>query len=204
MSVAEDLVAAFQPWLTPDLEDYLTAIGEMFSETELYALDGEFGWGILLDPDRAPVKALPHLAQYVGERLPVGLDEIGMREWIKDAPNQRRGTIESVVRVAQRYLTGQRTVQIRERSGAGADPEDYITVQTYTAETPDPALTERDLRRDAIPGDIVLTYNVQEGQSWADVAVASATWAAVAATYSSWQEVRAQMPGYTTFTRPRL
>ena len=207
MSVAEDLVAAFAPWMTPDLEDYLTAIGGMFSESELYALqetEDDIPWSILLDPDRAPVQALPYLAQYVGEQLPVGLDEVGLREWIKDAPNQRRGTIESIVRVAQRYLTGQRTVAIHERSGVALQPEDYITVQTYTAETPNPALTFADLRRDAIPADIVLTHNVMDGQAWQDVKTANATWAVVKATYATWEDARTQMPGFTVFTRPRI
>lgn len=204
MSVAEDLVAAFEPWMTPDLNDYLTAVGGMFSEAELYALAGERGWGTLLDPDEAPVPALPYLALYVGERLPVGLDEAGMREWIKDAPNQRRGTIEAIVRVAQRYLTGQRTVAVHERSGVGPNPEDYLTVQTYTSETPTAALTFADLRRDAVPADIVLTHNVMDGQSWQDVKTANATWAAVKAAYPTWEDARTQMPGFTVFTRPRV
>lgn len=207
MSVAEDLVAAFQPWLTPDLEDYLTAIGGMFSEVELYAIDednDELGWAILLDPDRAPVAALPYLAQYVGERLPVGLDEVGMREWIKDSPNQRRGTIESIVRVAQRYLTGQRTVAISERSGTDVNPEDYLIVQTYTSETPNPALTFADLRRDAVPADIVLTHNVMEGQAWQQVKDDNATWQVVKDSFPTWEDLRVQMPGFTVWTRPRL
>jgi hypothetical protein len=206
VSVAEDLVAAFAPWMTPDLADYLTAIGGMFGEVELYAMadDDELGWSILLDPDAAPVQALPYLAQYVGERLPVGLDEAGMREWIKDAPNQRRGTVESIVRVAQRYLTGQRTVAVRERSGTGANPEDYLTVQTYTTETPNPAVTFSDLRRDVVPADIVLTHNVMDGQAWADVKLTYPTWAAVKAAYATWESARVQMPGFTVFTRPRV
>jgi hypothetical protein len=207
MSVAEDLVAAFEPWLTPDLETYLTAIGGMFSEVELYAIDeenDELGWAILLDPDRAPVAALPYLAQYVGERLPVGLDEAGMREWIKDAPNQRRGTVESIVRVAQRYLTGQRTVAISERSGGGANPEDYLIVQTYTSETPYPAVTFADLRRDAVPADIVLTHNVMEGQAWQQVKDDNPTWQDVKNDFATWEDLRVQMPGFTVWTRPRL
>jgi hypothetical protein len=39
LSIADDLVAAFEPWLTDDLEDYLRAIAVMFSEVELYAFD---------------------------------------------------------------------------------------------------------------------------------------------------------------------
>lgn len=205
MSLSEDLVAAFEPWLTDDLSDYLAVIGEMFAEVELLSEDTleHEGWSIILDPDRAPAKVLPYLAQYVGERLPVGISEADAREWIKDAPNMRRGTLESVVRVAQRRLTGQRTVQVLERQGAGGAHEDKITVQTYVAETPDPAGTLADLRRDAIPADIVLTYNTAVGQTYADVAAAHATYALAAADYATYQEARSDTPGYTIYTRPR-
>src|SRR3954452_18712789 len=106
----------------------------MFTEVELYAIaeDDDQGWVILFDPDRCPAPALPYLAQYVGERLPVGLSEPLQREWIKDAPNQRRGTPMSIFLAAQRKLTGSRLVSMRERDGG--DP-DKLTVVTYTAQT---------------------------------------------------------------------
>ena len=206
MSVADDLVDAFEPWWTQALIDYLRAIGSMFEETELYALSGddEEGWQILLDPDNVPAPALPYLAQYPGERLPVGISEAAAREWIKDAPNMRRGTIESIVRVAQRRLTGQRTVQVLERSGAGGADVDRLTVQTYTTETPDPEGVEADLLRDAVPADIVLTYIVAEGQSYGDIQAAHATYGDAAAAYATYQEARGETPGYTIFNRPGL
>lgn len=172
MSVADDLVAAHAPWLTPDLETYLRQVGGMFSEVELFSddIDGRPGWSILLDVDRAPARVLPHLAMYVGETLPVGISEVMAREWIRDAPNQIRGTVASIVRTAQRTLTGQRTVSLVERQGSdGLAHADRIRIVTYTSETPDPAATERDLRRDAIPGDIVMFYERRTGQAWADV-----------------------------------
>jgi hypothetical protein len=206
VSVTEDLLAAFAPWMTPDLEDYLTVIGEMFSEVELYAMaeDDELGYAVLLDPDTAPVQALPYLALYVGERLPVGLEEVMQREWIKDAPNQRRGTLESVVRVAQRTLTGQRTVSILERAGAGdTDDPDQLLVITYTPETPDADAVERDLRRDAVPADIVLTYQMMDAQTYTAAGTGHASYAAAATEYATYDEARAELSGYTTYTRPR-
>jgi hypothetical protein len=120
MSIAEDLNEAMLPWLTPDLEDYNNAIGWMFHTVEQwFDEDDEDGnWAMLLDPDLCPVEALPYLAQYVGERLPTGISEPLAREWIKDAPNQLRGTAYSIFRAAQRTLIGSRTVQIIERSAA--------------------------------------------------------------------------------------
>jgi hypothetical protein len=200
VSIADDLVAAHAPWLTPDLETYLRAIGEMFSEVELYAIlgDDDQGWVVLFDPDLAPAAALPYLAQYVGERLPVGLDEPHQREWIKDAPNQRRGTPLSIFQAAQRKLTGSRLVSMRERDGGNVD---NLTIVTYTHETPDPAGTLQDIR-DVVPHDINLTYNVLAGEDWGGVAASYATWAAVEAALPTWADVAAALSGSSTFSRP--
>jgi hypothetical protein len=206
VSLADDFVAAFEPWITPDLEEYLRAIGGMFSEVELYsvAADDELGWSVLLDTDLCPPKALPHRAMYAGERLPVGISDVMAREWIKDAPNQIRGTVASIVRAAQRRLIGQRTVQIDERSGVGGtDDPDRLIVNTYTSETPDPAGVFADLRRDVVPGDIVLVHQVLGGQTWASVRTTYATWAAVRTANPTWQDLRHATPGFTTYTRPR-
>lgn len=199
MSIADDLVAAHTPWLTPDLETYLRAIGGMFSEVELYAIlgDDDQGWVVLFDPDQCPARALPYLAQYVGERLPVGLDEPHQREWIKDAPNQRRGTPLSIFQAAQRKLTGSRLVAMRERDG----DVDHLTVVTYTAETPDSAGTLQDLR-DVVPHDVILTYNVLAGEDWGGVNLDHATWAAVDSAFPTWADVAAALSGAVTFSRP--
>lgn len=200
MSIADDLVAALKPWLTDDLETYLRAIGEMFTDVELYAMaeEDDQGWVILFDPDQCPAPALPYLAQYVGERLPVGISDAAAREWIKDAPNQRRGTPMSIFYAAQRKLTGSRLVAMRERDGG--DPE-KLTVVTYTAETPDPAGTLADLR-DVVPYDVDLTYSVLDGQDWGGVSTTFATWAAVDAAYATWADAAADLTGSSTFSRP--
>jgi hypothetical protein len=200
MSIADDLVDALAPWMTPDLEVYARAIGEMFSEVELYAITGDDdqGWTVLFDPDRCPAPALPYLAQYVGERLPVGISEPAAREWIKDAPNQRRGTPQSIFLAAQRKLTGSRLVSMRERDGG--DP-DKLTVVTYTHETPDPDGTLADLL-DVVPHDIDLTYSVLDGEDWGGVATDHATWTDVETAFPTWADVASAMSGATTFSRP--
>lgn len=202
--IREDLPAALAPWLTPDFQVYLEAIGSMFDETELFSADTDDfeGWSILLDPDRCPVEALPYLAQYVGERLPLGLDEVASREWIKDAPNQRRGTLISLVYAAQQSLTGQRTVALFERSGASGDDPNRLVVNTYTDETPSKAVVLRDLQG-VVPADIVLVYVLLSGQTWASVNTMYATWAAVKAGNATWENLRADRAGYDTYTRPK-
>jgi hypothetical protein len=199
VALADDLVDAFAPWLTFDLETYLRAIGAMFDEVELYAIvgDDDQGWVTLFDPDRCPAPALPYLAQYVGERLPVGISEPAAREWIKDAPNQRRGTPRSIFLAAQRKLTGSRLVAMREREGG----VDHLTIVTYTAETPDPAGTLADLR-DVVPYDVILTYSVLDGQDWGGVNIDHPTWADVASSYATWADAAVDVSGTNTFSRP--
>ncbi|MDQ2740398.1 MAG: phage tail protein [Actinomycetota bacterium] len=199
MSFADNFVARFQPWLTPDLETYLRAIALMFGEVELYAFDTDTaeGWTILFDPDRAPAKALPYLAQLRGAILPVGIAEPTAREWIKDAPNQLRGTPQAIFLAAQRKLTGGRLVTIKERDG---DP-DHLTVTTYTAQTPDPAGTRADILS-VTPHDVILAHNVIAGQTWGDVKVGNLTWGNLKANYATWGDVASRLGGTSTYSRP--
>jgi len=204
MSIADDLVAALQPWMTPDFEDFARAVGGMFAQVELYAEDSDtdVGWAIMLDPDNAPVAGLPYLAQYVGEQLPVGLDEAGQREWINDKPNSRRGTPESLARAAQRTLTGTRTVQILERTmpDGTVDPNgDHFTIITYTGETPNRAQVLANLLM-VSPADMVLSYLVDTGGVWATFHTSYPTWNAVKAAYATWADMQGAEPGATVWT----
>jgi hypothetical protein len=206
MSIKTDLVAAFEPWMTDDLQDYLEVIGDMFAELELYTLEWPDperpgsesmpAWGTLLDPDLCPPKALPYLAQYVGERLPVGLTEAQQRAWIKDHPNQRRGTLESIARVGQRTLTGTKLITIIERSdGTAGDHPDDLVVITYDDQTPNPAQVESDLVREVIPYDITLHYQHTPGATWQQLSTNYASWTAVKDHYTDWGQVAADRTG---------
>lgn len=209
MTWADDAVDAVAPWWTLDLETYVRSVMTIFAETELFAsdmldADGNLtfaGWSILLDPDRIPAYGLPYLAQWVGERLPLGLAEADARQWIKDAPNQWRATPYSVARAAQRQLTGSKLVMIRERSHLDLTPDsDYIAVQTFTANTPNPAAVLMELRK-VIPADIVLDFQTVAGATWADVAIGFSTWAALSSSYSTWADVQGITAGFVAWTR---
>jgi hypothetical protein len=207
MAIRDELPRACSFILTGDLQTYLEVIGEMFAGTEMWEGDtDEEGWSILVDPDRCPAIALYHLAMYVGETLPAGLveqDEAAAREWIKDAPNQRRGGNYAIFRAAQRKLTGNRLVSIRERDGAGGTVDvDRMTVTTYVAETPDPAGTEADVRSVA-PWDVELVYQVLVGETWQDVSDDNPIWADVEAGAATWRDVYTRLAGDSTFERPR-
>lgn len=201
MTVADDLVAAHAPWLTledgsynQDLDDYLRTIGEMFTEVELYAFDTDDfeGWTLLLDVDRCPRVALPYLAQYVGERLPLGLTEEEERQWIRDVPNQRRGTIKSIVDAGQRYLTGGKNITVIQRDGG----PDKITVVSYTDQTPNSAQVLAELYK-VVPADISLTYVVSSGQIWSQVIATDADWNNSIAESATWADLMAETPSGT-------
>lgn len=168
---ADDLIAAFEPWTTADLQEYLEALAVPFDQVQLLAFDTDDpevydGWTLIMDPNRAPAYALPWLAQFVGERLPPGLetsDEAAARQRVIDHPNQRRGTVESIRSVAQRHLTGSKQVAIYERT----PDEDTVTIQTLTAETGGNAtLIFNELRAEAVPADIVLVYGPVTGLTY--------------------------------------
>jgi len=201
--LGDDLVAALEPWLTPDLEDYVTNVAGMFSEVEEYAAPvvGEDedldGWTLLLDPARCPADALPYLAQFVGERLPVGIAEAAGRAWIVDSPNQSRGSLLPVVYATQRSLTGGRAVTVVER-----DPDfNGITIITYASMTPYPSKVREDILS-MLPAGLVLNYQIFDGQNWSSVDFTFAGWDAVDVAYADWSEMFSDAPTYQTFIRP--
>jgi len=203
VSFADDLVERLEPWMTPALEEYVRSAARVFSEVELYAFDvvdedGNLleGWTVLFDPDRCPAQALPYLAQYVGEILPMGVPEALAREQIKDRPNSRRGRPIAMFQAAQKRLVGNRLVSMRESNGT----VDTVTIITYTDQTPDPAGTEDDIRR-VTPADVILDYQVLPGQTWQDVKDSYATWQALKDDNATWAELATGQVGATTYVR---
>ena len=208
MGVADNLVAAMQPWIKqgPDLEGFLRAYASMGAQVELYACDqddGTPGWAIIFDPDRCPLEALPYAAQYVGEILPLGISEEKARQWLKDSPNYQRGTQRSIARAAQRSLTGSGTVMILERIMPDGTPDpdgDNFTVITYTSETPRPDQVWEDLQ-DVILDDMLCNYIVSDGATWLELEVGSPSWATLEATYSTCGDMHGATPGASVWTR---
>lgn len=145
-----------------DLKMYTEAISQMTSEIELLCrddADGNPGWSIILDVDRCPEKYLPWLAQIAGSTLPSGLNEADKRLWIKSTYGWKRGTFASVTNAPKPYLTGSKTVYIRERT-----PDAYsFFIGTLTDETPDAAAVEAAIKA-AKPAGLNYIYSVNDGQ----------------------------------------
>lgn len=203
MTFIQDLLNRQGPWMTSDMEGYLRSLATMFSQVdELLGDDDDPQWSVLFDPDRCPAYALPYLAQFVGERLPAGLSEARAREWIKDNPNAKRGTMRSIYLAAQRHLIDGRVVAYWERSDETlvGDQPDHLVILTLDSQTPSPEQTLADILSVA-PADIEIHYNALPGQTWADVA-AIGTWADVDTAYDSWANLASDQNWPNVFSRP--
>jgi hypothetical protein len=110
---AERAIERLEPWMTPDLERYLRAIGAMFAQvealTEEVGSDGEPGYlppyGRIFDPDLCPYDALGYLGQYVGATVPVGASETEARALVKAESGLNRGTRSSLESAIQRSIS---------------------------------------------------------------------------------------------------
>jgi hypothetical protein len=141
------------------------------------------GWSAVLDPPRAPVWALPWLAQFAGVRLTPGLTDDEHRAEITSPPAFQRGTPAAMIATAARYLTGTKLVVFRERDGSAY----RVSISTRTAETPDPAVVEAALRRQK-PAGLILAYSVADGPTWPEP---TSTWATATGT---WQDAMSTVP----------
>lgn len=175
----------------------------MFQELDDLArdtVDGYPGWSVLLDLNRAPTKALPWLAQFVGVQLLGTLSDAEMRTTIATKGGVRRGTLGSIIAAAQQYLTGAQTVIVRERydaSNPNADSPYNIQVTTYTSQSGDAgnqALMQAAVLAQKPVGD-VMSFRVVAGQDWQSVVNNNATWTTLLANFTTWQGVVDAIPG---------
>lgn len=152
--------------------------------------DDRVGWGVLFDPDEAPVEGLPYLSQFVGAVLTQDMDEEGRREEIKTPATWRRGGVEQLVTAIQRTLTGSKTVVVEERH---TDNAWRMWVRTLEGETPYPAVTAAALMENKVIG-IVPLYEAVTSIAWSDLVADYTHWSDVVSTFSTWQDVLLETP----------
>jgi hypothetical protein len=124
-SVGALLIDALWPWMTQALAWYCDALGAILSPLhDLVAdvgVDGDDayvpGYGSLLNVETCADENLPYLAQFAGVTLPVGIGADQARTMIRMEPARKRGSPESIVAAAQRYLTGTQSVKLLESQG---------------------------------------------------------------------------------------
>jgi hypothetical protein len=174
---------------------FCNAIGVMFQQIETLVRDTADGpgWSSLLDLDRCESDALGWLGQFVGVRIPPALDDAQQRAWIASTDGFRRGTVAAMISAAKATLTGTQTVLFRERSGGPTTAPAYayyLTLNTYTSETPNAAATHAALLAQK-PAGIVLIYAAVSASSYSAVALGHASYTALEAAYSTYAALRA-------------
>src|SRR6266545_2761555 len=102
--------------MTDDLGIYIEALTRPLEEIDSLARDttnGDPGWSIIVDLDRAPSSGLSWLAQFVGVVFKSGLTDAEQREWILAQAGQKRGTVNALIAATQLHLTGTKQVILR-------------------------------------------------------------------------------------------
>lgn len=200
---AQDVLDALAPMLYAEattgnaLADYVTGVSQPFELVEEWAsdTDTDIGWSLLLDIDRAPVEALPWLAQIVGLKLNTALSVADQRQQIHNTPNWKRGSPGAMKAAPAPFLTGTKTVILRERyDGSGNDAPYDIEVITYTAETPNSAAVLAAVTKQKATG-LILTYVTIAGQDYQTVKDNYVTYQALKDAYVTYQGVKANLVG---------
>lgn len=179
---------------------YVDVFGQMFQIVEDYSRDDQVadapGWSVILDINRAPSSALAWLAQFVGVQLQVGLSDAAQRARIQGTDGWRRGSPASMVAAAQQYLTGAKTVIMRERDPVAcpSQPAYGLTIITYTSQTPDSAKVLAALIAQK-PAGIVLNYRTAAGQDYQSLVTHHALYSNVFADYVTYQGIVTDEPG---------
>lgn len=149
------------------------------------------GWQVILDPDAAPAEVLPWLAQFGGATLRPDMTEEQMRDAIKTPEVFRRGSIDAIKQVAERRLTGTKTVIITERYTGSAW---RLLIETLEGETPESDKTEAEIIAEQKPIGILLFFNRRAVWDWLEVRTEKATWLKLREDFPTWFDVRTYEP----------
>jgi hypothetical protein len=147
------------------------------------AEDGTSPWVPLFDVDLCPDWALPWLAQVVGVRLPAAVTGDQAREYIKTLSFEQIGKPETIRKVVQSQLTGDKTVYFRERDGGDAYALEIVTI---TSETPDAAAISRAILA-AVPSGIIVRYRTVLGWDYQQMTTEGGKYLALPPKFSSYK-----------------
>jgi hypothetical protein len=143
------------------------------------------GWSAVLSDERAPVWALPWLAQFAGVTLSPGLTEAQQRQRVCSPPSFDRGTFDGMVAAIGQTLTASRYVFALERQGSPY----RITIVTRTSETPNAAVTLAAAKSQK-PAGLVLTHVVTAVRTYLENTTTAPTYASRTATYANYAAAR--------------
>lgn len=191
-------MAVYDPAASYSLLAYIAMLAYNMEEVANLAetdTDGEVGWSKIIDITRCPDKALPWLAQFVGVYLPPGISADDQRQRIQATDGWNRGTPAAIMAAPAPFLTGTKSVLMRERfdPGAGADPY-HLQVVTKTSETPDTSTVLAALMAQK-PAGIVLHYSTMVGQDFEILWENHASFQAVFTYYATFEGVYTDTQG---------
>lgn len=144
------------------------------------------GYSPLFDVQRIADKGLPWLGQLGGVVMLPGLTPDDQRLRIEGIDGINTGTPDAIAAAARRHLEGAKTVLVQESPGGNAN---VISIVTYTAETPDPDQTLRDIEEQT-PWWIKVDYNVEDNWNFQALSVEEADFGAVRDAYDDFRAIR--------------
>jgi hypothetical protein len=203
---ADRLYAALEPYARDDANNnyalltFLGGLAQMYEPIRVLADDGdngEVGWSVILDLLRCPTSGLPWLGQLVGAIVDPTLSDADQRAQIQHVSGWARGSLAAIKAAPAPYLTGTKTVIIRERDSgvAPTDPAYGLTILTYTAETPDPTAVLNAILAQK-PAGIILNYSTIAGTTYETIYVGNAAYSDIYGTYTTYQGVMDDDPGH--------
>jgi hypothetical protein len=156
------------------------AVEELTAERD----DGLSGWANMVDINACPPQYLPYLAQFVGALVQPGLSDADQRAYIMSLPGFNRGRPATIISTVQSTLTGNKFVDLQERSGTAWQ----YTVVTKPSETPNPAVTVAAIQSQKVGPD-QFTHLLVEHATYGWLAGEYATYADVVATYATYTDL---------------
>lgn len=173
---------------------YLGALGLMFQPVDDLARDTDEGpgWSHIVDLNRVPDEGVRWLGQFVGARPPSDATIAYMRQYVAAKPEWQRGSVGAMIQSIQRYLTGDKSVILRERDSSPY----HFTVYTYATETPGGSST--DINNAIVaqkPAGLQYSYSVVSGWTYETLMAQNADYQSVFTKYTTYGGVLSNTPG---------
>jgi hypothetical protein len=193
-TVAEEVYAALGPLPAEDegndwaLLNFVAALTQALEDIDDLVRDSDAGpgWSSIVDIDRVSSEALPWLAQLVGVTVDEALSDADQRQQIQETQGFQRGTLAALVGAVKPYLTGSKTVVVDERDTSAY----HLSVNTFTAETPDSSLVAAALMR-LKPAGLVLAYATLTGATYNQLNATGKTYNQLRTTYPTYDRMKA-------------
>lgn len=169
----------------PDGDDTLRLCVALATGLDRWADIVNENWDLVLDAERTPTYALDYTAQFGGVAIKPRWTEAEKRAAITAPTAFARGTPAAIVGAIQETLIGSKQVLMIERVNGEAY---QLFIRTLAGDTPDEDFT-RSVAEAAVPGGILLDYDIFTGQTFSTLDASFSSFNAVDAEYDSFDEL---------------